>query len=453
MTEEENPRTRCRRAFEADLHAALHGDGEAEFLAHYPTCADCAAEVGVWRELDELLRAGAPSDGAHPTEGMLLAFTDADASLSAETRAEIERHLGRCRPCADEARLLRTIDVTAMVAAAAPPPPVVAPTAAVEPPPAVAEPPPVPRADDATATAVEPAPPAAAAALPVPDVAPPPRARRGLVRVVWHPAFAYALVALLLVPLVREQVRRATVADDAGRERWEVRVAAKPAEPASAPAVEPVPADELAAEIAEFEVRDRRERVREEWAAAPPAGAAAPAPPAEADAAAGDRAGAAERVMAAPLRKDALPGMGASGAGAASARPYARLRLEHPEDHEAMLDPHAAAAAPPPVVDLAPDARPRIALADAERGARLRIANPPGDGTGALDVYVRGKAGGRELFDRLEGGADAIELEIAARWLTPGEYVVTVEPVGARRSARRRFGFVVDAPAGAAARP
>ena len=58
----------CRRAFEADLAAVLHGDGDAAFLAHAETCAACAAEVRVWRELDELLHAGAaaPAPAVHP---------------------------------------------------------------------------------------------------------------------------------------------------------------------------------------------------------------------------------------------------------------------------------------------------------------------------------------------------------------------------------------------------
>ena len=58
---------KCRRAFEADLLAVVRAEGgDAEFLAHYPTCPDCAAEVRVWGELDGMLRTGASPADAHP---------------------------------------------------------------------------------------------------------------------------------------------------------------------------------------------------------------------------------------------------------------------------------------------------------------------------------------------------------------------------------------------------
>jgi anti-sigma factor RsiW len=154
-------RMKCRRAFATDLAAVLRGEeaDDRTFAAHVTTCADCAAEVGVWKELDAMLRAGAPTDATHPEPEALLALVDAPAALAAGARTAVERHIAACRVCADEVKSLRACDPR-MVDAEGPA-----------------------HADDG------------------------PTAMRGrLARLVWHPAFAYALVAVLLVPLVRRQL-------------------------------------------------------------------------------------------------------------------------------------------------------------------------------------------------------------------------------------------------------
>ncbi len=120
--------TRCGKAFDVDLAALLHRPDDpelAEFRAHYPGCADCDAEVGVWRELDRALRsdtsAAAPDDGlgdAHPTPEELLAFADAPDGLRNAERNALTAHVAGCRACADELRALAAFDVEALASPA-----------------------------------------------------------------------------------------------------------------------------------------------------------------------------------------------------------------------------------------------------------------------------------------------------------------------------------------------
>src|SRR5436190_10982549 len=155
----------CRRAFDLDLVDFVAGSARpewAEFRAHYARCAECSAEVRAWTELHLLLQPPA----AHPAEELLLRFeTERDRQPAAERRA-VEEHLARCPSCKDELAALRRFDL-----------------ASVE-----------PRAAASLA--------ASFAAL--------------LRRLVLHPAFAYAIVLLLLYPAL--EGRLPSPAREAARE-------------------------------------------------------------------------------------------------------------------------------------------------------------------------------------------------------------------------------------------
>jgi hypothetical protein len=108
----------CRRAFDVDLADFLaHATRPewAEFRAHYPRCATCAAEVRAWTELHvELSAAGG---ALHPAPEALARFAEAPAALPEPERRTIARHLEACLPCADEVRTLGRLDLAALVAA------------------------------------------------------------------------------------------------------------------------------------------------------------------------------------------------------------------------------------------------------------------------------------------------------------------------------------------------
>src|SRR5207253_10554908 len=162
----------------------------AEFRAHYARCAACSAEVRAWTELHLLLQAPA----AHPAEELLHRFEAEPGRLPVDERRAVEEHLGRCPSCNDELAALRRFDFTALE----------------------------PRA--------------AAAPAPRPSFA------ERLRRLVLHPAFAYAIVLLLLYPALqgrlpsraRQAARedRQTVADrPAGESAPAAREKAAPAGP------------------------------------------------------------------------------------------------------------------------------------------------------------------------------------------------------------------------------
>lgn len=163
----------CRRAYDTDLGEFVRDPGGSEWTAfrlHYAGCPECSAEVRAWTELHTLLQGeqtalpeydpGLP----HPAPERLLQFEEAPGSLPAAERQLLERHLARCRSCADELAALRRFDLAA-----------------------------------------------------IKRVAPARRVRRVasvadlfavVRRAVFHPAFAYALVLLLLYPTVAKHVPR-----------------------------------------------------------------------------------------------------------------------------------------------------------------------------------------------------------------------------------------------------
>ncbi len=335
------------------MPALLQGNGDAEFRAHYPGCPECSGEVAVWRELDGMLRAGAPATDGHPPVDALLAFVDTPATLATRARADVERHLGSCQMCADEVATLRRVDLARLVSE--------------------------------------------------PDRNAPSHGR--LARLVWHPAFAYALVAVLLVPVLRDQVTRFSAPERTLPPRQDAAPAEK---------------RERVAPVANEQAAGRR--------VAPPAGAmlkrAEPEAPRPADRLEADGA-------------PSLQDLAATTALAERAQPGASSDAE-------------------PVLALAAGGHATIALADAERGPLVRLAAPAGADDAPLELRIRGKAG-RELVERVAVRANAIEVRIPPHWLTPGDYVVTLAPpadgrvaAAAQDGARERvaivLGFTVRGP-------
>ncbi|HEY2386801.1 MAG TPA: hypothetical protein VGK30_07545 [Candidatus Binatia bacterium] len=357
----------CHRAFDIDIVAFVGGAQATEwtdFRAHYRGCADCAAEVRAWTELHEALHAGGAAGSAHPAPERLAAYAEAAHGLAVAEREAIEAHLGGCRPCTDELTTLRRFDFAALTRAAARP-------AALQ------------RAAG-MARGGE-------------------RARRGPVaRLVRHPAFAYAVVLLFLVPvalserhllstpparsLTNETAKRETAKQDA-----------------------PVDVDRL-----EGALHDLSPRANDAAApAAPPAErapGAAQAPPAAARRM--PSAGGEARIAAAP------PPAAAKAAPAAGAASVAAARER---------DDRAGAAA----LALRADADVEVRAGAVVGALHLRV---PVASFGPVEVRVVGPGKERELRQQFAAAsADAsappsLDVVVPAAWLVRGAYVVEVTP-------------------------
>jgi hypothetical protein len=156
----------CRKAFERDLAAFLIDPRDptwAEFREHYPACPDCACEVQVWTELQLELQSGEGTSGSHPSNELLLSYEERREALQPVQLRSIEGHLACCHACADELRALRRFDFSVLRRPAA-----------------------QRRTRSWNLTRELPS---------------------WLRAVVWHPAFAYALVLVLLYPTLM-QLRR-----------------------------------------------------------------------------------------------------------------------------------------------------------------------------------------------------------------------------------------------------
>ena len=104
----------CRETLALDLAEFLATPTAPEFAAfraHYPRCADCAAEVRAWTELHASL-----SGATHPSPDMLLQYQD--GRLADADRHRLTQHLAACAPCRDELRALAIFDRDAAPAAA-----------------------------------------------------------------------------------------------------------------------------------------------------------------------------------------------------------------------------------------------------------------------------------------------------------------------------------------------
>ncbi|MEB2285296.1 MAG: hypothetical protein OZ922_11520 [Myxococcales bacterium] len=370
----------CRRAFETDVVAVLHGDGDPDFLAHAETCADCAAEVRVWHELDALLRAGSPAPGAivHPAPEALAAFVDAPGSLAPDARMTIERHVAGCVVCADEVRTLRgfaAIPLSASVARG--------------------------EVDAGRESGGDPTGPRGAGAAP---------ALGGTVRhwrigrVVWHPAFAYALVVLLAVPLVREMLPRSVPRRGTEGSPLVLREAREPeSRIAAPPAVKIAPSAASPAVGLEAVLRQPKERAP----VGPQAAGELPAP------------------------------VGAAAAGAAA-------------DRTPMLRASGETAPSLLVLDLKAGEPTTYGAEVVGPPVTLRVGRPPDLAPGPLTVSVQAHADRRELTAHASS-ADTIAIDMPGGWLAPGDYLVILRPVAGGLPAL--LGFTVRAAADACREP
>jgi Putative zinc-finger len=225
----------CRRAYEVDLAAFLRDPRApvlAEFVEHYPRCPECAAEVRAWTEVHLTL------DAQHPASAELLAYED--GTLDGGARAQVERHLATCAGCTEELRALRRFDAARVS-------------------------PSVPDSASRRATTLSGG-----------------RARR-LGRILWHPAVAYAIALLLLVPVLVQRPWETTppAHQRAGAGEAEHRATGSfsrrvEADRLVVPPAPPAEPERPAAQAPHLETYSAQDLARGRPAPAPAAGAAAP---------------------------------------------------------------------------------------------------------------------------------------------------------------------------------
>lgn len=367
----------CRRAYEIDLPAFLEdasGPAFADFRAHYPGCAACAAEVRAWTELDLQLRTAVPGGASHPEPERLAAYARDAQALAPGQRGGLEAHLARCRACRDELSALRTFLASG-----------------------------VPTVSEAADTDAQ-----------------SPAARwlavlRGLL---WQPAFAYALLAAALVPTLyralgpggaaeREVAFLLSEEETSPEAPARARTARETRFRKDAPAVSPDP--------------DAGGRPSGQGAAD-----AAEAPPPEPGA-----------EPLGEMQVDRLRALGYHATepnaevGPEAAPPDAVAKSQAPRAARPSRHRAPAAAEPAvPAVTLRPDAV--VEVQRPQRSDELRLRVPVGDrapGTRA-EVVVTDPSGARELRERhtLASGATWLEVALPVSWLVPGSYRVRVAP-------------------------
>jgi len=340
----------CRRAFDLDLADFVASSARpewAEFRAHYARCAECSAEVRAWTELHLLLQPPV----AHPAEELLLRFETEPGRLPAAERRAVEEHLAHCVSCNDELAALRRFDFTAL----------------------------------------EPK----AAASPAPSFG------ALLRRLVLHPAFAYAIVLLLLYPAL--EGRLSPLARQAVREDRTPAIAGL--------ADKSVPAEEV-----------RRK----------PAEPAAPANLARS-----------EDAMYARARKETEAGSGRAAGERDVESTTGAASLEKAERLYGKLD---AAAEPAGWKTLALSrARAPIDVAARELGAGLvlTVPVPAAARSGTIEVRVLAADGAREMRERFAGAAERVAMRLPAVWLAPGTYTAGLWRLDATPSAADTFTFRV----------
>lgn len=332
----------CRRASDIDREEFLaHPSAPefADFRGHYPRCAVCAPEVRGWTEVDLALAQG---EAPHPAPELLFRFAERRRELAAAERTSVERHLSTCASCRDEMTALGRFDFDALLAPAAPA-----------------------------------APASRRWSLPA------------FGRLVLHPAFAYALVLLLLVEALPP--RR--------DERLEVARRRAPGLPATTPGSPPVDQGaERPTILGELSDRvlgggERKDAARKQMAPRP-------APPPE-------------------LRRDAdvASPSGAAPAEKESAQPSARTKRA-----PAAVEEYETGWM---VVTLAPGATPEVSGIDVGEGISLNVPVPLPFRATRLEVRVLDADGRRELRERLSGPhGDAVRVPVPRSWLRPGTYRV-----------------------------
>jgi len=351
----------CRRAFDLDLADFVAGSARpewAEFRAHYARCAECSAEVRAWTELHLLLQPPV----AHPAEELLLRFETEPGRLPAAERRAVEEHLARCASCNDELAALRRFDFTALE-----------PKVAASPAPSFAE---------------------------------------WLRRLVLHPAFAYAIVLLLLYPALEGRLpsRGQQVARE-DRQAVADRPAGKSAPAARQKAQEPPAPANLARSENDAFMHARRE---------PPAAALG-----------GRLQAGAETAPKQERLADEKVGV-ESEAAAEKAESYRETRAATPEP-----------AGWKPLALSAPGAPADVAARDLGTGLVLTLTVPDAARSGAVEVRVLDARGGREMRERFARAAERVAMHLPAAWLTPGTYTAELRRLDAGPSSAEVFSFRV----------
>jgi len=366
----------CRRAYELDLAAFLEDPRDAawdDFRAHYPRCADCAPEVAAWTTLHAAL-------DRHPDPDALLRWSDDRAGLAAAEQTRVARHLERCASCRDELRALARFAAPAAVAADG--------TAV----PADAPPAHHPTATRSGGRHGESRPGRRPGSIRDATRSGGRRTASLLRRIVWQPAFAYAvLIVVILLPTFRERFERGAehvVDGERVQPATELRRAPgvragdapQPDEGDVAPG--PDPDDALVDRTAPRLLRQKPAHV-------------APAPRAEAPAAA---AAPPSSLAPRPAARDA----GSDDAlHAASGRVMRSLGTTEGEPGAVRLLPAGGG----------------------DRGRVLAITLPPHlAGARVLEVRIRDDAGGRELRQKVERAAGApaqVTLELPVGFSAP----------------------------------
>ena len=351
----------CRRAFDLDLADFVAGSARpewAEFRAHYARCAECSAEVRAWTELHLLLQPPA----AHPAEELLLRFETEPGRLPAAERRAVEEHLARCPSCNDELAALRRFDFT-----------VLEPKVAASPAPSFAE---------------------------------------WLRRLVLHPAFAYAIVLLLLYPALEGRLRsRGQQAAREDRQAVADRPAGKSAPAARQKAQEPPAPANLARSENDAFMHARRE---------PPAAALG-----------GRLQAGAETAPKQERLADEKVGV-ESEAAAEKAESYRETRAATPEP-----------AGWKALALSAPGAPADVAARDLGTGLVLTLTVPDAARSGAVEVRVLDARGGREMRERFARAAERVAMHLPAAWLTPGTYTAELRRLDAGPSSAEVFSFRV----------
>jgi len=351
----------CLRAFDVDLADFVASSARpewAEFRAHYARCAECSAEVRAWTELHLLLQPPA----AHPAEELLLRFeTERDRLPAAERRA-VKEHLAHCPSCNDELAALRRFDFTALE----------------------------PRA--------------AAAPAPRPSFA------ELLRRLVLHPAFAYALVLILLYPAL--EGRLPSPGQQAAREDRPA-VADRPAgksAPADLQKAEPAAPANLARSENDAFMHARRETPAPVLGGRLGTGGAEPAAKAE-------------RLADEKARVE-------SESGFEKAERYAETRAATPEPAgwEAL-----ALSAPGAPVD--------VAARGLGAGLVLTLPVPDAARSSAVEVRVLDAPGKREMRERFARAEERVAMRLPSAWLTPGAYTAELRRLDAEPSLAEVFSF------------
>ncbi len=386
----------CQQTQEIDLMSFLadaRSSAFAGFRQHYPTCAECSAEVRAWTELHLLL--SATGGAAHPAEEQLLRFEDGREALPADERRALEAHLETCSSCADELRSLRGFDFAQLEASSV-------------------------ETSSVWRRCLE-------------------NGLAGARGLLWHPAFAYALVLILLYPIVRGEWRETSVSPGVsgphaleegsfkGKQEKPALLMSELSEKEEADA--PAPPESRAA-------RGRQQNAPARKAAQVPSAPSAPAavppsPERERRRALAYSAGATRPALSADEASDAKSARNAAAAERALKEPAPRA-LAKRSDAQVFFafERHLEQVAPkaePLELTLEPDGRVELYASELGGGLHLRLPVPSGTPEGSLiEVRVAAPEGRREIRERfrLQANQTQLMLSLPPGWIAKGTHSV-----------------------------